>query len=139
MAKTLTLQHERVDDMPLLIGLANQLRWAEILDRHLGTHGLHEGLPNGQLAGGWLADILSQADHRKSAVRAWANAMPHTLGQLRGQPIREVECSDDRVGGGLSQLSDEKAWEAMEQDLGAVTVAVYERELTGIRLDSPTT
>jgi hypothetical protein len=50
-----------------------------------------------------------------------------------------VECSDDRVGGGLSQLSDEKAWEAMEQDLGAVTVAVYERELTGIRLDSPTT
>jgi transposase len=105
----------------------------------LGTHGLQEGLPNGQLAGGWLADILSQAEHRTSAVRAWANARPHTLGQLRGQPIREVEFSDDRVGGVLSRLSDEKAWEAMEQDLGAVTVAGYERELTGIRLDRTTT
>jgi transposase len=139
MAKTLTLQHERVDDIPLIIGLANQLRLAEILDRHLGTHGLQEGLHNGQLAVGWLAYILSQADHRTSAVRAWANAMPHTPGQLLGQPIREVEFSDDRLGGVLSRLSDEKAWEAIEQDLWAVTVAVYELELTGIRLDSPTT
>jgi hypothetical protein len=139
MAKTLTLQHERVDDMPLLIGLANQRRLAEILDRHLGTHGRQEGLHHGQLAVGWLADILSQADHRQSAVRAWANAMPHTRGQLLGQPSRQVEFRADRVGGVLSRLSDEKAWEAMEQALWAVTVAGDERELTGIRLDSTTT
>ncbi len=139
MATTLTLQHERADDMPLSIGLATQLRLAEILDRHRGTHGLQEGRHNGQLAVGWLAYILSQADHRKSAVRAWANAMPQTLGQLLGQPIREVEFSDDRWGGVLSRLSDEKAWEAIEQDLWAVTVAVDELELTGIRLDSTTT
>jgi hypothetical protein len=31
-----------------------------------------------QLAVGWLADLLSQADHRKSAVRDWANDIPHT-------------------------------------------------------------
>jgi hypothetical protein len=68
MAKALTLRHERVDDIPLIIGLANQLRWPEILDRHLGTHGLHEGVTNGQLAVGWLAYLLSQADHRTSAA-----------------------------------------------------------------------
>jgi transposase len=131
MAKALTLRHERVDDIPLIIGLANQLRWPEILDRHLGTHGLHEGVTNGQLAVGWLAYLLSQADHRTSAVRAWANALPHTLGQLLGQPIRAVEFSDDRWGGVLRRLSDEEAWAAIEPDLWAATVAVYMLELTG--------
>jgi transposase len=138
MAQTLTLQHERVDDIPLIIGLANRLRLAEVLDRHLGTHGLQQGLHNGQLAVGWLASILSQADHRKSAVRDWANGIPHTLAHLLGSPIREVEFSDDRLGGVLSRLSDDATWGAIEHDLWAATVAVYERELTGIRLDSTT-
>jgi transposase len=138
MAKILTLRHERVDDIPLIIGLTNRLQLAVILDRHLGTHGLQEGLNNGQLAVGWLAYILSQADHRKSAVREWANGLSHTLGQLLGQPIRDVEFSDDRMGGLLRRLSDDKSWEAIEEDLWAATVAVYALELTGIRLDSTT-
>lgn len=138
MTKTLTLRHERIDDIPLIIGLANQLRLAEILDSHLGTHGLQEGLNSGQLAVGWLAYILSQGDHRKSAVRDWANDLSHTLGQLLGQPIREVEFSDDRLGGLLRRLSDDEAWEASEEDLWAASVAVYALELTGIRLDSTT-
>jgi transposase len=95
-------------------------------------------LNNGQLAVGWLAYILSQADHRKSAVRDWANSIPHTLGQLLGHPIREVEFSDDRLGGVLYRLSDDETWDAIEHDLWAATVAVYELALTGIRLDSTT-
>jgi hypothetical protein len=63
----------------LIIGLANKLHLAEVLDYHMETHDLQQGLNNGQLALGWLASILSQADHRKSAVRDWANVMPHTL------------------------------------------------------------
>jgi hypothetical protein len=76
MAQTPVLQHERVDDVPLIIGVANRLRLAEVLHCPLGTHGLHQGLHNGQLAVGWLAYILSQADHRKSAVRDWAHSLP---------------------------------------------------------------
>jgi transposase len=60
------------------------------------------------------------------------------LAQLLGQPIREVECSDDRLGGVLYRLSDDETWEAIERALWATTVAVYEFELTGIRLDSTT-
>jgi hypothetical protein len=71
---------------------------AEVLDRHIGTHRLQRGLNNGQLAVDWLAYILSQADHRTSAVRDWANGMPHILAHLLGHPIREVEFSDDRLG-----------------------------------------
>lgn len=138
MDTTRTLRHERVDDIPVSIGLANQLRLGKILEAHLGTHSLQEGLNNGQLAVGWLADILSQGDHRKSAVREWANARSHTLGQLLGQPLREVEFSDDRLGGLLHRLRDDEAWEGIEGDLWAATVAVYAREVTGVRLDSTT-
>ena len=98
MAQTRIFRHERVDDIPLIIGLANKLHLAEVLDHHRGTHGLQQGLNKGQLAVGWLAYILSQADHRKSAVRDWANGIPHTLEHLLGHPIRAVEFSDDRLG-----------------------------------------
>jgi transposase len=138
MAQTLILGHERVDDIPLIIGLANKLHLAEVLDHHMGTHRLQQGMNNGQLAVGWLAYILSQADHRKSAVRDWANGIPHTLAHLLGHPIREVEFSDDRLGGVLYRLSDDETWDAIERTLWTATVTVYELALAGIRLDSTT-
>jgi hypothetical protein len=64
-----------------------------------------------------LAFILSQADHRKTAAREWANDLTHTLGQLLGRPIREVEGNDDRMGGVLCRLRDDEAWAAIEKDL----------------------
>jgi hypothetical protein len=89
--QNILIQHERVDDVPVIIGVANKLGLADILNTTLGTHGLQQGLTNGQLAVGWLGYILSQADHRKSAVREWANGLPHTLHHLLGQPIRDVD------------------------------------------------
>jgi transposase len=124
MIEQLSLRHERVDDLPVIVGVAKRLDLAAVLDRHLGTHALQQGLSNGWLAVGWLAFILSQADHRKSAVRDWANGLPQTLGALLGQPPRAVEFSDDRLGGVLRRLSDDVAWAAIERDLWAASVAV---------------
>jgi len=138
MTHLLTLRHERIDDIPLILGLAQHLHLEEVLERHLGTHGLHQGWPNGHLAVGWLAYILSQADHRLSAVRDWANSLPHTLEHFGGLPVRETELSDDRLGGLLRRLSDDETWEAIEQELWEATVTVYEVELQGVRLDSTT-
>lgn len=138
MAQTHIFRHERVDDIPLIIGLANKLHLAQVLDSHMKTHGLHQGLNNGQWAVGWLADILSQAAHRKSAVRDWANGISHTLEHLLGHPIREVEFSDDRLGGVLYRLSDDETGDAIERSLWVATVTVYELELAGSRLDSTT-
>ena len=138
MAEILSIYHERLDDVPLIIGMAKQLGLIEMLDRHLGTHGLQQGLNNGQLAVGWLAYLLSQADHRKSAVRDWANDLSQTLGCLLGQPLREVDFSDDRLGNVAHRLSDDSAWEALEADLWRQTLTVYELPLTGVRLDSTT-
>ena len=136
MAETLTIRSERIEDIPVLIGVAKHLKLAGVMERHLGTHGMQQGLSNCWLTVGWLAYILSQGDHRKAAVREWATALPHTVEQLRGQPLRAVGFSGGRLGGVLRRLSGDAAWAVIEQELWAATVAGYELEVRGIRLDS---
>src|SRR3954463_1559714 len=85
---TLELTHERVDDVPLLLGFLIKLQLPEILDRHFPPHPLHQGLSNGWLITVWIAYILSRADHRKAPVQSWAEDLQHTLETLIGQPIR---------------------------------------------------
>ena len=138
MTEEYDLIHERVDDIPLLIGLAQQLRLPEIMDEHLGNHGNHQGLSNGWLATVWIAYILSEGDHRKYSVEDWAEKHKHSLEKLIGQPIRQVEFNDDRLGIVLRRLSQPGAWESLECDLWFSTVAVYEIEMAGVRLDSTT-
>jgi len=138
MAEQLSLTHERVDDLPLLIGLMQRLRLPELLDRHLGNHGHHEGFSNGWLATIWLAFILSQGDHRKSVVQEWAQRHRMTLERFVGLPLRPVEFSDDRLGIVLHLFAKTRAWEALEAQLWPQTVEVYPIELTGVRLDSTT-
>ena len=91
MTKNIDLIHERVDDIPLLIGVAQRLNLPAVLDRHLGNHGHHQGLSNGWLTTVWLAYILSEADHRKSSVADWAQRHQHTLERLIQQPIRDAK------------------------------------------------
>ena len=81
---TLTLQHERVDDIPLLLGLMQQLQLPETLERALGSHHLHQGISNGWLACVWMAFILSEANHRKVSVQDWAQSHHHTLAAIIG-------------------------------------------------------
>jgi transposase len=138
MAEQLSLTHERVDDLPLLLGLMQRLRLPELLDRHLGNHGHHQGFSNGWLATIWLAFILSEGDHRKSVVQAWAQRHRLTLERFVGLPLRPVECNDDRLGIVLHRLAETPAWEALEAELWSTTVPISGGDLTGVRLDSTT-
>ena len=133
----LLLQHERVDDLPLLWGVLTQLRLPELLDRHLGQHHLHQGLSNGHLAAVWIAHILSEANHCKAPVRDWARAHQHTLQTLLGQPLRDVDFSDDRLAIVLRRLH-EAPWHQLEADLWQASCEVYALPCEAIRLDSTT-
>src|SRR4051812_33070319 len=135
---TLELTHERVDDVPLLLGFLIKLQLPEILDRHLPPHPLHQGLSNGWLITVWIAYILSRADHRKSPVQAWADGLRHTLEALVGQPIRPVEFSDDRLTLVLKRLADAAAWEPLEADLWHTHCDVYALPVERVRLDATT-
>jgi transposase len=132
------LTHERVDDVPLLLGFLIQLQLPEILDRHLPPHPLHQGLSNGWLITVWIAYILSRADHRKSPVRSWAKRLQHTLETLVAQPIRPVEFSDDRLTLVLKRLADPTAWEPLEADLWHTHCDIYALPVERVRLDATT-
>src|SRR5436309_16100728 len=93
----LTMQHERVDDIPLLFGLMQKMHLPEVLEQALGSHHLHQGVSNGLLTCGWLAFILSEGTHCKVSVQDWAQSHQHTLETLFGQSLRPVEFSDDRL------------------------------------------
>jgi transposase len=136
-----SMVYERIDDVPLLIGLAHKLRLPELLDRHLGNHGNHQGLSNGTLATAWIAFILSRGDHTKVHVEEWTQGLQHTLGHLLGQPLRPAEFSDDRLGILLRRLQEQELddWDALEADLWRGTCEVYELPLDRVRLDSTTT
>jgi transposase len=134
---TVELHHERVDDVPLLLGVARQLGLPEILEKHLGSHHLHQGLSNGWLASGWLAFILSEANHCKASVQGWAQRHHHTLQTILGQPLRPVEFSDDRLSIVLRRLHDAD-WASLEADLWQATCQVYEIPLECVRLDAST-
>ncbi len=131
------LKSERIDDLPLLWGLLEQLRLGELLDARLGHHHLHKGLSNGQLACVWLAFVLSEGDHRKVALQPWALNRQHTLEVLLRQPLREVECSDDRLGLLLRRLA-RADWPALETGLWQAACLVYEFQVTSVRLDATT-
>jgi transposase len=135
---TLELTHERVDDVPLLLGFLIKLKLPEILDRHFPLHPLHQGLSNGWLITGWIAYLLSRADHRKFPVQAWAERLQHTLETLIGQTIRPVEFSDDRLTLVLKRLDADPAWEALEADLWHTHCDVYALPVERVRLDATT-
>src|SRR5213592_2532601 len=129
------VQQERIDDVPLLIGMMRRMNIAKILDKHLGQHHLHQGLSNGQLAVGWIAYILSQSDHRKNAVEDWACGLSHTLEALFGCPLRPHEFSDDRLSILLDRLANVD-WGAVEADLFHSCFAVYQLPTDCVRLDT---
>jgi transposase len=135
---TLQLTHERVDDVPLLLGFLQKLQLPEILDRHFPPHPLHQGLSNGWLITVWIVYILSQADHRKSPIQAWAEGLQHTLETILQQPIRPVEFSDDRLTLVLKRLADSTVWEALEADLWQTHCDVYALPVERVRLDATT-
>jgi transposase len=133
----ITLQHERVDDIPLLLGLMQKMQLPEVLERGLGSHHLHEGISNGLLTCGWLAFILSEANHCKASVQPWAQSNQHTLETLLGQSLRSVEFTDDRLSIILRRFHDSD-WGALEGNLWQATTEVYEIPMECVRVDTST-
>jgi transposase len=138
MQATLQLTHERVDDIPLLLGFLIKLRFPEILDRFLIPHPHHEGLSQGWLLTIWIAYILSQGDHRKSHVREWVNSHHHTLEACTGLTIRDVDFTDDRLTLVLTPLSDPTTWDGIEAELWDGTCEVYDLPIDRVRVDATT-
>lgn len=129
---------ERVDDVPVLIEHQIRMGIPAIVDAIIEPHGNRQGLSVGWLTTLWLSYMLSQGDHRLSAVEGWAVERRETLAALIPQPVGAKDCSDDRLADVLRMLSDDTAWAQIEAQLGQRLVRVYDLPRGPIRLDSTT-
>lgn len=138
MAEELTVTTERVDDIPLLIAWMNCMGLAELTNEHFTPHGNWQGISPGEVLTGWLAHILSEADHRLNRVQDWASRRTATLSGGLGVEVRALDFSDDRLATVLDMLSDDERWAAFEASLNRRTIRVYDLTPESIRIDSTT-
>jgi len=129
---------ERVDDVALLIGQMVTMGFPEVLDRHIPRHWTQRGLSWGWTAVIWLAYIVTEGDHRKVSMETYIKGMHHTLSHLSAQSIEPLDFSDDRLSHLLKHLSKPAYWHAIERDLNARSIEIYDLTQHVIRCDATT-
>ncbi len=138
MNKTLSIETERVDDIPLLMSHMHSMKLMELLDKHFATHGGRKGLSLGEVSVVWLAHILSQADHRMNRVQQWTTKRLETLRRSGMSKLETQDMTDDRLADVLRILSDDEKWQLFEQELMAQLVRVYDLQAQCVRIDTTT-
>ena len=86
-----------------------------MIDSYFVTHGNRQGLSLGWTTVVWLAHVLSQADHRLNQVQPWAARRLETLRACTGQPVQELDLTDDRLAAVLRTLADDAPWVSFER------------------------
>ncbi len=115
---------ERVDDLPVLFGLLQQMNIQEILDDVIRPHGNWQGLTPGWVITMWLMHILGEQNHCMEPVQEWVKQHLVTLERLSGQEIKALDFSDDRLALCLKELAKTKVWHTIEERLGTILVRV---------------
>jgi len=138
MKEALSIETERMDDIPLLLTHMQRMQLAALLDKHFPAHGLRKGVSVGELSVVWLAHILSQADHRMNRVQEWGSRRLETMRGCGLEALTPQDLTDDRLADVLHLLSDDGHWRAFEHDLMGHLVRVYEWEARCVRIDTTT-
>lgn len=111
---------------------------AELVDEHFAPHGNWQWLSPGKVLTGWLAHILSEADHRLNRVQDWAAKRIETLSGCLGGDVRALDFADDRLATGLDLLSEDQDWAEFETDLNRRTIRAYNLKPKCVRIDTTT-
>jgi transposase len=138
MTESLTIVSERVDDIPLLVAQMRRMGLPTVIDSHFVTHGNRQGLSLGWTTVVWLTHVLSQGDHRLNQVQGWAARRLETLRACTGQPVQELDLSDDRLADVLRTLAADAPWVSCERGLGQRLLRVYDLTPACVRLDMTT-
>jgi transposase len=136
MVKRIEPYIERVDDLPVLFGLLQQMGIQAILDDIIVPHGNWDGLTHGWVITIWLIHILSEQNHCMEPVQKWVEKHRVTLRRLSGQKVTGLDFSDDRLALCLKELSKPAVWQAVEAALGVHLLRVYRLQPQVVRLDA---
>ena len=133
------VQVERLDDIPVIFGHLQKTRIQATVDQVVETHGNWQGLSPGWIITIWLIHILSKHTHCMDRVREWVAKRLHVLQELTGQPLTELDFTDDRLALCLHMLSQTDHWFEIEAQLGCHLLRVYQlKEDPTVRLDATT-
>lgn len=135
------IEPERIDDLPLALGMLQRMGVPQIIDAHLGTgHGNRQGLSYGQLTHGFGGRIITAQDHRLVAVEPWAQEHQRVLSRLLGAPVGDKDFTDDRLADLLYAVgsASPEVREAIETDLGQHLVRAYRLPTEVGRADTTT-
>jgi transposase len=134
----MTIQTERIDDGPLLLGQQRRMGIGAVVDDIIKPHGNRQGPSIGTTVETWISYILSEADHRMCVVEDWVADKREMLEQTLGEAVNAKDFTDDRLASVLRDLSDDATWQAIEQALGQRLIRVYDLKCQPVRLDSTT-
>ena len=133
----LTINVERLDDMPLLYGFLEKMGIQSAIDSVIKPHGNWQGLSMGWVVTIWLIHITSVYNHRMDRVQGWVADHLTSLKQLTGQEITEMDFTDDRLAICLRELHQASHWGRIEALLGNRLLRVYKlKKEKVVRLDA---
>lgn len=132
------ISSERIDDIPLIVEWLKQMEIAKCIDQKLKEpHGNHKGLSYGKLSVLLLTYIITQSDHRLSAVEPWVEAHRKILELSTGWSIGEKDASDDRLARVVEELGKQsEARLEIEVKLGRHLIRAYELLTVVARADT---
>jgi len=127
---------ERVDDIPVIYGMLERMGIQSIVDSIITAHGNWTGLSPGWVVTLWMVHILSEQNHLMEPVQQWVERHGFLLTKLSGQPVRELDFTDDRLAICLRALSESDVWDEIERQLGLRLIRVYDLSRDVVRLDA---
>lgn len=132
------ISSERVDDIPVIVEWLHQMQIVKWIDRELSQpHGNRKGLSYGQLSVFVLIYIMTQADHRLSAVEDWVKTHRRTLEIATGWSIGKNDVTDDRLARLVEELGKQsQACNQIELKLGRHLIRAYELPTEVARADT---
>ena len=134
----LNVETQRVDDIPLLLGIIAELGIQQEIDQEIRPHGLWQGCSVGTIVVVWLCYILTEQDHRLEPVQGWVNARESLFNRLLGIELRETDFTDDRLANVLTMLGVEESQELIAERLSQDWITMYELPTEVSRYDSTT-
>lgn len=127
---------EQINDIPLLLGIMEDMGIRQHIDSQIEPHGNWEGISIGTIVEIWLSYMLTERDHRLVAVREWAAARRQTFNALLGIDLRGTDLTDDRLAQVLSHLGLEQVEQQIDQRMVQDWVTFYALPTETIRLDT---
>jgi hypothetical protein len=131
-----SLNNEQINNVPLLLGVIEQMGIRDLIDAHVTPHGAWQGASVGTVVSIWLCHLLAERNHRLVAVRDWVAQRTETVNTLLDITLRDTDLTDDRLANVLSMLSHETTQANLDGAMLQRWIRVYRLPTETVRLDS---